>query len=222
MGQAIGETIFEVLYLIFAVVTGIQLIYGGKESRLPGYAALILGCGDAFHLVPRMYALWTDGTANHPVSLGIGTLITSITMTVFYVLLYLYLKKVPCRETGKALDICVYILAALRIILCLFPQNRWTSPDAPLSWGIIRNVPFVILGIVVIVYAFKWCRKDALKLLWLAIILSFTFYIPVVLFADSIPAIGALMLPKTVMYIWIIIMLRKECRKKVTDGVIHR
>jgi hypothetical protein len=31
---------------------------------------------------------WNGGTSTHPVSLGIGKLITWITITVFYVLLY--------------------------------------------------------------------------------------------------------------------------------------
>ena len=54
--------------------------------ELSGKTVLILGCGDAFHLVPRVlnYFVGADFTA----WLGIGKLVTSVTMTVFYVLLY--------------------------------------------------------------------------------------------------------------------------------------
>lgn len=42
--------------------------------------------------------------------------------------------------------------------------------------------------------------------MWLAILLSFAFYIPVVLWAEVSPMIGMLMLPKTCMYVWMVVM----------------
>lgn len=71
--QAIMETIFDVVYLCGVVTLGILMIKGAgqrKEVRLFGIMAVILGCGDAFHLVPRAYALCTDGLVNHAASLG--------------------------------------------------------------------------------------------------------------------------------------------------------
>ena len=41
-------------------------------------------------------------------------------------------------------------------------------------------------------------NDHSFKFLWLTIVLSFGFYIPVVLFADSMPIVGALMVPKRV------------------------
>lgn len=50
-------------------------------------------------------------------------------------------------------------------------------------------------------------RNDrTLRWLWLAELLSFLFYFPVVLFADAQPIIGMMMLPKTCMYIWMMVM----------------
>ncbi len=46
---------------------------------------LLLGCGDALHLVPRVLNYWTDG--DYTAALGIGKLVTSITMTLFYILI---------------------------------------------------------------------------------------------------------------------------------------
>ncbi|MFP4551784.1 MAG: hypothetical protein ACLFNT_13325 [Spirochaetales bacterium] len=40
--------------------------------------------------------------------------------------------------------------------------------------------------------------------MWLAITLSFLFYVPVVLFASRYPLIGALMIPKTLACVWIV------------------
>ena len=42
-------------------------------------------------------------------------------------------------------------LAIARIALCLAPQNAWTSATPPLSWGIYRNIPFALLGALIVV-----------------------------------------------------------------------
>ena len=58
-GQAIGETIFDVVYLTTVITIGIIMILkskGCKECLLFGIMAVTLGCGDAFHLVPRALA----------------------------------------------------------------------------------------------------------------------------------------------------------------------
>ena len=89
--QAIVETLFDAAYLIFVVAIGITMIVkskGEKEYRLFGIMAVVLGAGDAFHLVPRALALCTTGLENFTVPLGMGKFITSITMTIFYIILY--------------------------------------------------------------------------------------------------------------------------------------
>lgn len=90
--RAVMESGFDVIYLVFAVTIGILMIVQSRKLPHPencqytlfGWMALILGTGDAFHLVPRMAALWTDnGFTALAAPLGIGKMITSITMTVF-------------------------------------------------------------------------------------------------------------------------------------------
>ncbi len=165
--------------------------------------------GDAFHLVPRMVALCTTGLENYTVALGVGKFITSITMDVFYVMLY-YVWKLRYNVQGKqSLTIIIYILAALRIILCLFPQNAWTSADSPVIWGIYRNIPFLILGVLIIVLFYRSTKdqkEDSFRWMWVAIALSFGFYIPVVLWSSTYPLVGILMIPKTCAYVWIVWM----------------
>lgn len=206
--QAIMETIFDIVYLSTVVTLGVLMIRGSKGEKqyfLYGIMAVMLGCGDAFHLIPRALALCTTGLASYTVSLGIGKLVTSVTMTIFYVLLY-YVWRERYAVTGKkGITAAVYILSLSRIALCLMPQNEWTSANAPLSWGIYRNIPFAMLGVLVIVLFFYSSREkkdEAFKSLWLTIVLSFACYIPVVLFADRIPAVGILMIPKTCAYVW--------------------
>lgn len=210
--QAVMETLFDAAYLITVITIGVIMIRtskGNRQSFLFGIMALVLGIGDSFHLIPRAYALWTTGLSENAYILGIGKFITSITMTVFYVILYhIFLLRYHIKSC-KTVTISVYTLAALRIILCLFPQNKWTSPNAPILWGIYRNIPFALLGILIIILFYrqsKLHRDKAFRYMWLAITLSFALYVPVVLWADVYPIIGVLMIPKTLAYVWVVFM----------------
>ena len=219
--QAIVETLFDSVYLISVITIGIIMIRGSKgecQFCLFGWMAVVLGAGDSFHLVPRALALCTTGLENYTVSLGIGKWITSVTMTLFYVLLY-YVWRQRYQIKGQGgLTAAVYGLAGVRIALCMMPQNQWTSAEAPLLWGIYRNIPFALLGLVVIVLFYRIAKEHgdkAFRWMWLTIVLSFGFYIPVVLWADTIPLIGMLMIPKTCAYVWTVLMgyfaMKQEC-----------
>lgn len=210
--QAIFETLFDAVYLVTVITLGVIMIAkskGRKQYTLYGIMAVTLGAGDAFHLVPRAVALCTTGLDSYTAALGTGKLITSITMTAFYVILY-YVWRIRYQIKGKnSITAAIWALAVSRVILCLMPQNAWTSADAPLSWGIYRNIPFAILGAVIIVLFYKSAKKSndsPFRLLWLTVVLSFACYIPVVLFADTVPAVGMLMIPKTCAYVWTVII----------------
>ena len=162
-----------------------------------GLAALILGCGDAFHLVPRVLNYFVD--ADFTAALGIGKLVTSVTMTVFYLLMYFIWLRYYHEQEKKSLTTAIWILLALRVVLCLFPQNGWITNDSNLTWAILRNIPFVILGAVICSLYFRKRKEDRiLQHVWLYILLSFLFYIPVAVGAEAVPALGMLMLPKTI------------------------
>ena len=208
---ALPESIFDICYLVFAIVSGVLLLKnskGRKYVRIFGIMTLLLGCGDALHLVPRVLNYWTDG--DYTAALGIGKLVTSITMTLFYILIE-YARRDRYKVAGeKGVLASVWILGIIRIVLCCFPQNGWTSAEPSLLWGILRNIPFALLGILTVVLWLRSAKNDKpLKLMWLAVTLSFLFYIPVVLFAQTMPMIGMLMLPKTCMYVWMIVMIKK-------------
>lgn len=136
--QAIIETLFDVCYLVSVITIGIRMVKSSKNNRqfkLFGWMAIVLGAGDSFHLIPRMIALCTTGLENFTVALGLGKWITSVTMTLFYVLLYYVWRERYEIKGQKNLNIAVYLFAAIRIALCMMPQNNWLSADAPLSWG---------------------------------------------------------------------------------------
>lgn len=210
--QAIMEAAFDAVYLVTVLTVGVRMIRKHKAARqfhLFGWMAVVLGAGDAFHLVPRAWALCTTGLENYTFALGLGKAITSVTMTVFYVLLYYVWRQRYHVQGQKSLTVAVYALAALRVLLCLMPQNQWFSAQAPLSWGIYRNIPFALLGLLVILLFYRSAKSahdKAFRWMWLTIVLSFAFYIPVVLWADTIPLIGMLMIPKTCAYVWTVMI----------------
>ena len=210
--QAIFETLFDAVYLVTVITLGVLMIRGGrgrKQVLLFGAMAVTLGCGDAFHLVPRAVALCTTGLQDYTAALGVGKLITSVTMTAFYVLLYYVWRSRYEIEGKKELTIAVWALAVIRVALCLFPQNAWTSAEAPLSWGIYRNIPFALLGALIVVLFYRSAKEKQdthFRWLWLTVVLSFACYIPVVLFADAVPAVGMLMIPKTCAYVWTVLI----------------
>lgn len=221
--QAIVETLFDTCYLVTVLTVGIRMIRGAKGSRqfeLFGWMAVVLGAGDSFHLVPRAIALCTTGLDSFAFQLGLGKWITSVTMTVFYVLLYYVWRERYEVEGQKSLTVAVYALAAIRVILCMMPQNQWLTDRSPLIWGICRNIPFALLGVLVIVLFYRSAKErgdKAFGWMWLTIVLSFGFYIPVVLWAEAVPMIGMLMIPKTCAYVWTVMIgynaMKKELRK---------
>ena len=220
--QAIVETLFDAVYLISVITIGVLMIRrssGERQFRLFGWMAVVLGAGDSFHLIHRVLALCTTGLENYTVPLGLGKWITSVTMTIFYVLLYYVWRQRYQIKGQRSLTAVVYALAGVRIALCMMPQNQWLNAEAPLSWGIYRNIPFALLGLLVIVLFYrnaKERRDQTFRWMWLTIVLSFGFYIPVVLWADTFPMIGMLMIPKTCAYVWTVLIgyfaMKKECK----------
>ena len=205
MGK-IMEAIFCVFYMIFTAILGCKIVKnsnGNKEIKLFGIMSLILVGGDAFHLVPRVLAA-INPAGDYHAAMGIGTAVTSVTMTIFYLILY-FIYSIRYKYANKSMTIAMEVLTAARIAHCLFPQNDWTG-RAPVEWGIYRNIPFAVIGLIMVLLFFKQKSDKAYKWMWLAITLSFMFYFPVVLWADVHPMVGMLMLPKTVMYIWMVVM----------------
>lgn len=211
MPQAIAETMFDIIYLCFALIAGLIMLMKGRHSlvRKAGLMAVLLGAGDSFHLVPRAYALWTTGLEANAAALGIGKFITSITMTIFYLILYYIWRERYQMQDRKNLTLSMWVLSVIRFLLCLLPQNQWLTYRQPLFYGILRNIPFAMIGIIIIAIFAQETKKaqdKVFRFMPLAVTLSFGFYIPVVLFSGIAPIIGMLMIPKTLAYVWIVLM----------------
>lgn len=223
---AVIEILFDVLYLLTVILIGIVMVAkskGQNQFQLFGVMAIVLGIGDTFHLLPRIYGLLTNSLETHEMLLGLGKLITSVTMTIFYIILYRF-WQLRYNKNNEWLNVFVYFVSIVRVFICLFPQNEWLSSKPPVSWGIYRNIPFVILGIITAVSFLKTTSKgkdNEYHFMPLAILLSFAFYIPVVLFSNVFPPVAMLMIPKTISYLAIVLMgyisMNNAIKNKIID-----
>jgi hypothetical protein len=205
------EVVFNFVYLALAFTLAI-IILGKADSPvalLAGSSALLLATGDMFHLVPRIMAVLGGADSRLQNALGFGKLVTSITMTIFYILLWHIGSLLPGGNIGQRWTGIIYLLGFLRILICIAPQNKWYESPSPPDWSLYRNVPFVVMGSgVMIMYMAVGQIFPELCWMGFAIFLSFAFYMPVALWVDRNRKLGLLMLPKTCMYIWILWMLR--------------
>lgn len=206
----IGEAVFCIAYLIFDLVAAIVFFFNAEGSQtifLFGVLTAVLGGGDAFHLVPRVIKAFRGDSPKIEWWSGFGLMVSSVTMTVFYVLLFYVWKAIfPQVSYPAAISAVIWTTAAVRIILCLFPQNNWFRSEGDQAWGIYRNLPFAVTGLCPVILFFISGNTNGYGL-WkmsIAIIISFACYFPVVLFAKKKPMIGMLMIPKTVAYICMI------------------
>jgi len=122
------EAIFDVLYLVIALIIGIFLILsstGNSIRLLAGIMALTLSIGDAFHLVPRILSIITNDIDLFRYSLGRGKQITSITMTVFYILLWHIGISIYTLNNIEFITYYLYFLPFIGNICCLLSQSPW-------------------------------------------------------------------------------------------------
>ena len=206
------EAVFDTCYLLFDLIAGILFFvfsHGSPLFLLYGILTWTLCFGDAFHLVPRVLRAVKGSNEKIERQLGIGLQISSITMTVFYILLLYIWKQTFYEMTAPVmLEILIWVSAAIRIVVCMLPQNNWCGKEGNRKLSVIRNAVFAVTGICVIVlyvmsgntYGYHMTRMAA------AIVLSFGCYLPVTLLSKKMPKIGMLMIPKTCAYIWMIVM----------------
>ena len=199
LGMRIGESVFCIGYLLF--VSAAACVFLKRGNALGSLMTLLLGGGDAFHLIPRILGNIRGEKDNDAFWLGLGNLVSSITMTVFYVILYLVMDRK--YALSESIYYVLLVLCAIRILLCLMPQNNWFAHAGNPKWGIIRNVPFVIMGIITVAYLFG-CGETLMAVL---VTVSFICYMLVVLLAHKKPMMGMMMIPKTICYIWMIARL---------------
>jgi len=178
--------------------------------RLFIWAFGLLALGDTGHVGLRVMAyvvgdLETTFTifGDQFAVVGLGELTSSVTVTFFYVVLLVIWQRRFNKNYGWFGSL-LFIASVVRLAIMIFPQNQWSSAIAPHPWSIYRNLPLMVqgLGVAYLILRDAIAAKD-LTFKWIGrmILVSYAFYVPVILFVRIVPMIGMLMIPKTLAYL---------------------
>ena len=155
------EAIFDAAYLIFDLVAAILFFTFSKGNILfvlYGILTLTLCGGDAFHLVPRIIRAVRGSDEKIKRKLGIGLQVSSVTMTVFYIILmYVWKFTFPEMIIPTIVEAVVWISAVVRIVICMFPQNNWCTDEIELESD-NEDLEFIVL-------CARWIAYDISKML---------------------------------------------------------
>ena len=214
----ISENVFNMAYLItvwalaLSMAKGLRKVSGSEKPLASRFllAFILLAAGDSFHVGARVLTALM-GTARTTVVvggtsssfLGLGMLVTAYTMTVFYMVL----AEARSLRSGKGPDLAFWImeiLLGIRLVLMALPGNHWELAVPPYGMGLLRNLPLAAAGFLMAGLFVLEGRRDGDRA-WAGIgwsmFASYAFYTVVILFADRVPALGLLMIPKTVAYV---------------------
>ena len=193
-------TLWSLVALMFRRLPRTDSSQGPLAARF-GIAFAVLGVGDTAHVGLRV-AAYLGGPQQ---LIGWGALATSITVSLFYlILLDAWRIRFSRRlSVGYAILGCAGIS---RLALLIPKANEWSRVVAPLEWSIYRNIPLLVLGLAVatLFVAGALAVEDRVfAFMGGCIYASFALYVPVILLVGRLPALGMLMVPKTVAYLLI-------------------
>ncbi len=217
----ITESLFNITYLLIIWGVVIAMIKRwdcpADKDRAAAFwfflAFALLALGDTGHVGFRVLAFTRDGLETTVKFMGkqwylvmLGSIATAWTFTVFYVcLIFLWSRRY--NKPLEAVALFGLVLAVIRSFIMLLPQNNWNSLEITEPWYFIRNMLLILMQVCT---AYLILR-DSIKLndksfRWIGymILVSLVCYAPVVLWVETYPQIGMLMIPKTLAYMAIL------------------
>jgi len=189
-------------------------------------AYFLLALGDMFHLgfrINNYFAGLSVGNSFYMITLGLGYIISGLTMTYFYIAIFhawvlLYSETYSTPNKVKIFTTILYIAFIFRVILTLLPYNHWFEGDGTVDFGfnfrLISSIPIYIIGIISVGLLFKDSRSELREntgidyqlnrgnfyaSIWY--IVSFVTYSITIFFVAILPLTGLFMIPKTIAYI---------------------
>ena len=217
------EILFNISYL--AAVWGLVIAMNRRKDQVAVsdrpvaqrilWAFALLALGDSGHVGFRVIAYALGGLEARPVVLGVpvslvgvGALSTAVTVTVFY-LLMVDVWRLRFQKPLGWFGWLLLAAGAARLVVMAFPQNRWDLVIAPYGWSLLRNAFLVVqgLGVMYLILRDAGAAGDR-TFTWVGVMiaLSYTFYAPVILWAQWVPMLGMLMIPKTCAYLVVAII----------------
>lgn len=203
------EISFNIVYLIiiylFIIFMAIRYKNTKEKDITKRYllAFFLLALGDTGHVGFRVVAFLNGGLESNSLLVGAGALSTAITITIFYLLL-LDIWRIAFTKTKDSMYYGLIIIGIIRFIIMAFPQNDWGRVVPIFEWSILRNIPLTIIGLAVAYFMIRdglHNQDYRYRNIGLCIIVSYAFYIPVILFVQIFSIVGMLMIPKTIAYL---------------------
>jgi hypothetical protein len=214
------EVSFNVSYLV--VVWGLVIAMASRQSAVEPanrpvaarvlWAFALLALGDTGHVGFRVLAYALGGLEAHPTLVGMGALATAITVTFFYALM-LDAWRLRFNKKLGWFEYLLLAAAVVRLGMMALPVNEWGRVEPPQPWGIYRNIPLMVQGLGVMFLILRDARAAQDRTFgWIGamILVSYTFYTPVILFVSQAPLLGMLMIPKTMAYVAIAVIAYRD------------
>ncbi|MFX0148321.1 MAG: hypothetical protein ACFE8E_11330 [Candidatus Hodarchaeota archaeon] len=217
------------IFLALAIIKGLRSHTLNQKSSVWKWTFLsyfFLAFGDVFHLGFRIFLFLAEVPLESELFkllLGIGYVVTGVTMTYFYIALLhawskLYGEKYSSPSKIKLYLGISYVAFITRIILILLPYNHWFDYIPPLDFGfdfrIITSIPLYVIGFITVGLLFKDSKAEKNEFTGINIninkanymasiwfIVSFACYSITLFGVVYISLLGLFMIPKTVAYL---------------------
>jgi hypothetical protein len=216
--EAIFETGFNVVYLLvvwaLVILMAVKLKNVSKKD-LPTAkwilaAFVLLAAGDSGHVGFRVAAHLLNNLNKEVMVfgssmslVGIGMMMTAFTVTLFYMVL-IFVWQVRYQKSANWFTHLLLAVGVTRLIFMALPANMWGNVVPPQPVSLYRNLFLMVQGAGIIgLFLYSGYQKQDTSFKWIGwmVVLSFAFYLPVILFAQQYPLIGMLMIPKTCAYV---------------------
>jgi hypothetical protein len=222
-GRILTETTFNIVYLI--VIWGLVWAMFKRRMMLAAddrnaalcilLAFFFLALGDTGHVGFRVVAYALGGLETTMPLFGkdvnlvaMGAVATAWTFTIFYVFMLLMWQE-RFKEPFGLIAWLMVVMAIARSVVMLLPGNEWNSLNPPRTIYVLRNIPLMLMqaGTAFLILRDAARRHDrTFRWIGIMILISLACYGPVVAFVHTYPAIGMLMIPKTMAYLGIAII----------------
>ena len=216
--QMIFEPIIFIVYLMIVILMGSYMLknsVGIKYHKIFGSLALSLSLADGIYIIPRMYAVLTTGIEDNLRVIGWGRMGNAIIITIFFLILYDAYNERFNKQNNKALNKTFFVLAIIRIILCVLPGNKWFELTPSSTYALIRFMPLAIMGLllIIIMYIHSMKLRDTnFKLICISTFFSMLFIEPLIFFPESRTGILILTILRTISLTSIIFIDYKDLR----------
>ena len=170
-----------------------------KNIRLAFVSLLI---GDIGHVGSRLFILFAENPTSYYGIFGIGVLLEMIGL-IFLFMFYTNAWRLHFNKPNNLFFKTLIGIGIFGLIIFAFPQNQWNTEPISYEWLIIRNIPWLIQGLILsglIIRDARITDDPLMTRIGILIFISFFFYIPVIFFASIEPRLGMLMIPATILY----------------------